>query len=67
MAAARLSAPEGGEEAAARLWPIYGGQGGGCSAVLKGGEEAVTRRAETRSPFEKTQLSVVSARRARTT
>ena len=23
---------------------IYGGQGGGCSAVLKGGEEAVSRR-----------------------
>ena len=36
---------------AAQLWRAvrrrqhgYGGQGGGCSAVLKGGEEAVSRR-----------------------
>ena len=32
----------GGVEAAARL--CMGGRGGGCSAVLKGGEEAISRR-----------------------
>ena len=62
----------GGEEAAARLRKAgrrrqrgYGRQGGGCSAVLnrrRGGSQP-----KTRSPFEKTQLSVVSARRSRTT
>ena len=43
--------PVGGEEAAARLRRAgrrrqrgYGGQGGGCSAVLKGREEALSRR-----------------------
>ena len=73
------AALEGGEEAAARLLGAgrrrqrgYGGRGVGCSAVLEGGEEAlviVSRRDAfaLAGPFEKMQLSVVSARRARTT
>ena len=47
--------PEGGEEAAARLRRAgrrrqrgYGGRGVGCSAVLKGGEEAVTAKRHVR-------------------
>ena len=68
---------ESGEEVAARLRRAgrrrqrgYGGRGVGWSAVLEGGEEAlvtVSRRDAFARPFEKTQLSVVSARRARTT
>ena len=75
--AAPSAALEGGEEAAARLLRVgrrrqrgYGGRGVGCSAVLEGGEEAlviVSRRDAFAGPFEKTQLSVVSAPRARTT
>ena len=74
------AALEGGEEAAARLRRAerrrqrgYGGRGRwgvGCRAVLVGGEEGpviVSQRHAFARPFEKTQLSVVCAHRARIT
>ena len=71
-ARAALKGDRGELVAAARLWRA-GRTGGGGSVAMDGREEAVARAErrqsaeETRSPFEKTQLSVVSARRARTT
>ena len=63
-AAARL------RRAGRRRQRCYEGRGIGCSAVLEGGEEALVTELsaeETHLTFEKTQLSVVSARSAKTT
>ena len=68
--------PVGGEERQRDSGIYIGGEEMATGLYVEGREEAVARfsRAErrqsaeeTRSPFEKTQLSVVSARRARTT